>query len=1642
MFFFSTGTFFLTLLSLEFALANYYVDDIFFTIPDTVYTTGERIEIRGYLYQANYSNNGTVVSNSAALANVTINITMTVRNGTFHSNYTPTTDANGSFYSRSNYYPGAVLINAPSTAGNYYIRAVYITPDNATWFSEVEINVVNKTLDLLRASTERAVYNPSETLMIKAEAVRLINDKIIYVSNVSINGSIRNSTKDSLTSFNCTTENNGKCSVSATSPSSYGNYIVEIGGFKAFSSFIVVPFSFNIYMKDGLGKSLKNIFAVGEEARVEVGITNASSSDLYTFSGYIADSSGNVVKTVDSTQLNSNNSFTNSFLFGLDSLTFSYGPYRVYLTITKSGDGSVPAYASFEVQDWGLSINKRTVNSGFEYEYSVFPNKTMRFEAYPTVRSNGSIIGGINSSFFEISIKDNLNNIIFSTNAVWNASCEKSGCYEFSLNSPSNLGKYTLHVTLAYGGSIQTETQIINVINTVMSAQSTDKDGNIKELFGTNEFDYITLSAYNLTSSQINLSDAEIFLITYMNGSEFSYTQVNNFELVNSSNSAYEWAWNSTLQRIKLDVPRGGGLYDVFLFGNNRTTGANAKFIVNPYDSCIVTKDSATSSGGSGMRYVWQFKTTDTVYFEIKLTQANNPLGRATALNSSGNSSVYGMSSACATDTTKQGVTNATLTIVEVRNAESGALQGFNLSESVCQSDDNSGGYTCTVKPLTKWDGGVSIVKLNIVGQDSTSSIAYGRFEARSFYLYGWSQTWQNSPTNNITLNVQLYEAGNNWWSTSGSSGGISGTVTVKKIEYQGRDGEWFWPPVDSGYNASQTNSSSISSGSGTISLPAQYAPGGKWKTGYYRVILQGTTSSGDTDYGYAWFGIKLWDVYGQPVECLSTGCSYKNYFNSKENITLYVKISQAGAYNYYDAGGASLGETVTIGVKKIQDCRKWPCKDLNSSQYAASSIAVNQSSPWYWNANNQNQSKYLIQINTTTGSWGTGYYSVVLDVNGTDTGYAWFNTLAFYVETQPTNSNGSGYKYSIRGNSPIYFNVTTTKSYKWGYWYNNSFVRYNQTDYLNATVNDIVLRTWDSQTYQSKEYNYPEEINVTPLAVNGNGVINVTFRNGTWPTGYYWGELNLLNSENDSSTGWLWFNVQPFRVQINSNTYSVDSDQCINTTIAVYDPDWSSNSVLYGNYSITSINENIWGGSGSSKISYTNYTSGSFNATANATFCPNNGSWGGGSWGGYHYLNVVVKDNLVNDTQTGWLSFKAVPFQISWGSIQGGTSKLTNQNVVVPATLTKPLSGASTSGRLTKLYQWRYDNYRSTKEEYVFSVGSCYSNVSGYCTVNGTQNVTIYPPITGWKIGYNYIYSVWTTADGSSGFEDWSGIYIEGREIYGGSFENVDSNGNWKYNFMPNEKITIRLVTQNSSYNAVNLTITNVQYAYSGNSCWSEWCRSYTDATWSLIGGGTSTNSQGRAIITINAPSGGWTKGYYYIKASVSGSGGTATITNGNVRVKDLTAPNITIAAPANNGTYNLSSLQVNFTTTENSQCSVYLVNYGNFYNWYCNDWNSTSSNSTNASAQTIGACNTTLYNYTGNTYYTEYVSSNYRSSYDGSNSTWSSGSTGLTTGGTTHRYTYALSGRTAQYYGIQIWCYDEDDNYASAIAAFKLVS
>src|SRR3989338_7360357 len=158
-------------------LAEYYAAEVYFTVPDTVFSTNERIELKGSVYLANFTANGTTISSRLRYANATVNFTIRNASNFWVANYTFTTDNNGSFYSRSNFYTSAINITAPNSSGAYTMRAQFTDAGNATnngtiWYSELGIRVINASVDIIKVSSQKAVYNPSDTVIVTAEAVK------------------------------------------------------------------------------------------------------------------------------------------------------------------------------------------------------------------------------------------------------------------------------------------------------------------------------------------------------------------------------------------------------------------------------------------------------------------------------------------------------------------------------------------------------------------------------------------------------------------------------------------------------------------------------------------------------------------------------------------------------------------------------------------------------------------------------------------------------------------------------------------------------------------------------------------------------------------------------------------------------------------------------------------------------------------------------------------------------------------------------------------------------------------------------------------------------------------------------------------------------------------------------------------------------------------------------------------------------------------------------------------------------------------------------------------------------------------------------------------------------------------------------
>lgn len=1614
-----SGLVILVLLLIPGFVSASYITKISLTLEKPSYSPSEQMVFVGSIYLSNQSANDTSYQ---PVANASVNITI-YDNSTaaIKRNYTINASAQGVFKSNNSDSLTEQIISAPGETGSYYIGASYRDPDNAMWQNKLSFVVLTQTIDDITIRPSKSKYYAAEPVKVFLEAIKRSGGNRLPVSNVSLNGTLRSEDLAVLRQFNCTTGNTGDCSVSFNAPSSTGKYIIEANNFLGTSSFYVIPFNVQVYMKDGLGQNYKEVFRTSEDASVEVHVDlNGSAPTVnYTFNGTISDANSNVITSITTTSLETSNSYTNRFTFTISN-QFTIGNYFASVTVYDNAGQSRSATAFFQVRDWTMAFNKASSGSGFEYEYVTFPNRRLTFEIYPKDRQNGSIITDLNSSQFNITLANTVGAVLQIGNATWNASCG-NGCYTFNLTAPSVAGDYIVSVSLNHSSDTQKVERKITVTSLTLSAISTTETGEQKDLFGTTGPVYLTLLATNTTSS-VNLTEASVISIKHENGTDLAYTNTAWFS-INVTDNTFQWAWNTSEQRLKIDPPKTGGAYIVKVGANSNSLAISTRFIINPYDVCAVAKTAAGTVDSSASFYAWQYKTTDAVYFELKIVQANNPAGRA---NSSrvANATSFGLGSACSVDTTRQQVvTNATISIEKVFSAISGVTNKLNTTESICKADDNQGAYTCTLKPLNKWEGGRNIVEFNVLGPDlQTSDKVTAIFESRSFFIYGYPTTWANKPQSNMTFTLNLYNPGTNWWNNYGS-GGLSGSATIQKVQYFGKNGEWIYPPVEYPYNTTGVNASNITSGTGTFSLEHTRTSKKSWDIGSYSVMIKATDSaSGESDYGEIYFEIKRWDAYSTPVEKSGTSFNYKYSVNPRENVSLYVRLANAGDYN--DNGGTNLGGNVSVTVRRLEQYVSWPPKEVNSSSYGVIGISVNKSSPWYYSANANTYANYIMTLYPIGGKWESGYFNAVLDINGTDTGWGWFNVISFSVQTQPTDENGTNYVYNIKSNKPAYVNITTSKSWK-------SY--YTQTDFVNTTFVDMTLRTWRQAgtSWQASEYNYPEDINVTVSGntkrnINGSALLNITLLSGNWPSGWYSGDVRLKSisgeNEGDSAIGYIYFNVQPFRAQATTANYQIDYDSNVTATISVYDPDWRSNTVLSGNYSIKKISETQWTGTGTNYITYTAYNPKNFTGQAQLNISPAgsaNNKWSLSN-GGYHYLTITVEDSSTGDTQDAWLSFRAMPMQISLGTPYSQNSITSSQNVTVPVTITSSRNNSATSGNVSRIFEWSWPNVIT----YPFTVGGCYSGTSGSCKITGTQNVTIHVPSGGWSEGWHYPEFEFTPVDDKSSKILVGSVWFRVTQAYSASFSNFDENYVWKYYIGFDENASVKLQVTDANWAGQVVNITKVEYAESGANCWSDYCRTYVNANWAIVNTSAAkpneTSAQG-SVIRIIKPIAGWQRGEHVVRVNIAGPSGTATLKSGYFWVKDNTAPNTTIISPAFNSTINATSFMFNATTTEDATCYITLANYDAYYSWFCGNF---LGNANGTAALYSNTCNTTAFN--GSTYYNRWINR------------WSDAS--FQTNGTSHSYNFSTSDMPSQYYGIHSLCYDVDWNSALSATVFKV--
>ena len=247
---------------------------------------------------------------------------------------------------------------------------------------------------------------------------------------------------------------------------------MEVNNFSSSTTYSVVPFDLFVYTKDTTGEVFKNTFARNNGASIEVQVSYNDSipTGEYNFTGTINDINGNIVKTINATTLNANNSYTNRFSFTLDS-SFSNGYYTANVTVLKIGTSlTLTATTTFEVRSWTLFVDARQQGSNIEYGWKSYINKIIYIDILPLDAGNGTVLTNVNTSSMLIAIKNLYSTLLNTSNATWNATCRKNGCYQAALQTPAVSGAYKLIATVDYSGEIQTFEQTLSVINEKLEA--------------------------------------------------------------------------------------------------------------------------------------------------------------------------------------------------------------------------------------------------------------------------------------------------------------------------------------------------------------------------------------------------------------------------------------------------------------------------------------------------------------------------------------------------------------------------------------------------------------------------------------------------------------------------------------------------------------------------------------------------------------------------------------------------------------------------------------------------------------------------------------------------------------------------------------------------------------------------------------------------------------------------------------------------------------------------------------------------------------------------------------------------------------------------------------------------------------------
>lgn len=1158
-----------------------------------------------------------------------------------------------------------------SNYGKHKITAKYEDTGGVIWESSIDFLVLpcKGKIDKLSVIPDKAVYYPGEGMEVTIEVLKKVGHGWVGIEGIPIDGTMRYPNESIISEFSCTTGDDGTCEIQLISPDVEGEYLLEVSDFGAVAWFEVLPFDVALRMLDETGQTVKTSYLKGEKAMVEVIVKPPSgSTETYIFTGSVLDKDGNVVKEISQAEL-SPPSYTNSSVFTIDK-DFGSGKYEVAVTVSDGTSVSISTF--FEVKSWELSIERK---SGFLLGYTAFPGSEVTIAIKIVNLLTGESIHD-NETEFDVSFDS------ISCNPEWDV---ESDAYLCSFTLPSDPGSYTLSVQATRKATTQKVKKTIMVTDFIAYASPVNEEGEPKSVFGGKEKIYVKVRAMNSTAD-VPITELVLIKVENEDGETVDYIQAG----WDSDSKYLEWV-NLSLSMLKLDNPRNGGLYRIEILVNEKAI-ASTKFLIVPFMVNSQTVDSEQNPK-------WRFSTDETIYFILDVYEAEF---EETYEYWYGYGYGYGGTSGGAV------VPNATIAPIHIINDQAFEEVPLSEVEYSCTLTNSEGRARCNLS-TEKWSGGWYHVVWKITAEDGITGRGFSWFEARDFYIHAHAvdesgmYKWAFTPSSNITFNVQLTRE------SGCGSGGLSGQVTVTKILYHGKPGEWKWPPSEYEYEdltGGLLPSTSVQEGSGNFTLSA---PPDGWDSGFYSLVLEAVIIEGgnvtDRGYGTAWFDVRLWDVWATPID--PSTYSWKDKFQMEENITLFINIHPAGEWT----DGVELeGKPVRISIDKIQDYSSWPPQDMDPSRYTQYPIQVNKSASYWGPLSSTEKSKYVLVIQPNE-KWETGSYSVVLNVSGrneSEKGWGWFEVVSFYSTAKIVDEEGNQI-WSSRGIGPLLLNLTATQK--------QVTTTIEEAIPVNATVKSISLWRWD-QDAGLTELSYPGDINLSSAQVNGSATINMSLE-GDWPSGWYHGEI-ILESNGNTSRARIYFEIKPFGVYL-SYDYEIPSSSNFTAEIKIVEPSrwwWDELSdPLYGWYNISSIREQKWWMWMGKEIPPERYSPHSFYTNATLEIAPDN------EWEiGYHTLRMKIEDESGRWVER-WLSFEAIPFKVSmsYPPVIGPADDLSISLTI------RDVDGNEHGANITGVYEWSWMDC---------GLVSSYSYTPDYIFGSGT--LTISAPAEGWKMGYH----------------------------------------------------------------------------------------------------------------------------------------------------------------------------------------------------------------------------------------------------------------------------------------------------------------